>query len=542
MSYIKVENLSYSYPDEKNKNICDINLEIDKGEILLLCGKSGSGKSTLGRCFTGAVPNFYGGTIGGNIIVNDKKLHELSERERASEVTMVFQDPEKQILMDRVFREIAFGPENVGIESSVIKRRVIETMQFCNILNLKDRFINTLSGGEKQKVAIASALAYMPKFIVFDEPTSQLDPEASDEIINLIRKINNELGITIVLIEQRIDRCFDIADKVAVMKNGKIVFCDSKRNMYSSTLDEVKSFLPSYLKASKILGIETMPESFKSLRKTLSSSMVSISNVDKCKMDLSEEKNVIEMKKVTCKYEGITANSNINLDIKSRSFNAIIGSNGAGKSTLVKAIMGFVNYNGSIKLMGHEVKKLKFKDIGIKIGYVSQNPNDYLSKDTVYDELKFTLNNYGLDDDDLIDYTLKQLNIYEFKLKNPRDLSGGEKQRAAIASVLVLKPEILILDEPTRGLDEEVKYKLGSILKTLNDNGSTIIMITHDLDFAARFCSNFILMFDGEVISRGSKYNVLKQGIYYTTNMNKLFRDINSNVFVIEDIKGDALT
>ncbi|MFL0252280.1 ABC transporter ATP-binding protein [Clostridium neuense] len=539
MSYVKVENLSYFYPDEKSASICDVNLEIHKGDVLLLCGKSGSGKSTLGRCFTGAVPNFYGGTIGGNIILNGKKLEELSDRERASEVTMVFQDPEKQILMDKVFREIAFGPENIGIESSVIKRRVIETMQFCNILHLKDRFINTLSGGEKQKVAVASALAYMPKFIVFDEPTSQLAPEASDEIINLIKKINNELGITVVLIEQRIDRCFDIADRVAVMKDGKIVFYGDKVEMYSSSLDEVKSFFPSYLKVSKILGIEKMPGSFRELRKVLNTSSNLIEPKKTGEIALPEE-DVIEIKKVTCKYGDTIANSNIDLNIKRGSFNAIIGSNGAGKSTLVKAVMGFVKYSGSIKLMGHEVKKLKFKDIGVKIGYVSQNPNDYLSKDTVYDELKFTLDNYGLDDDGIIDYTLKELDIYKFKLKNPRDLSGGEKQRVAIASVLVLKPEILILDEPTRGLDEDVKYKLGDILKNLNNNGSTIIMITHDLDFAARFCSNFILMFDGKKITSGSKYEVLKQGIYYTTNINKLFRDINSNVFVIEDIKGDA--
>lgn len=540
MSYIKVENLNYSYPDEKNKSICDINLEIDRGEILLLCGKSGSGKSTLGKCFTGAIPNFYGGIVGGNITINGKKLELLSDRERASEVTMVFQDPEKQILMDKVFREIAFGLENVSVESSVIRRRVIETMQFCNILHLKDRLINTLSGGEKQKVAVASALAYMPKFIVFDEPTSQLDPGASDEIVNLIKKINNELGITAILIEQRIDRCFDIADRVAVMKGGKIDFCGSKVEMYSSTSEEVKSFLPSYLKASKLLNIEEMPNSFRELRKVLNTCPNLIEPKKADEIHLSEEA-VIEMKKVTCKYGDTIANSDIDLNIKKGSFNAIIGSNGAGKSTLIKAIIGFVKYSGSIKLMGHEVKKLKFKDIGVKIGYVSQNPNDYLSKDTVYEELKFTLDNYGLDDNGIIDYTLKELDIYKFKLKNPRDLSGGEKQRAAIASMLVLKPEILILDEPTRGLDEAVKYKLGSILKTLNDNGSTIIMITHDLDFAARFCSNFILMFDGKIVSSGSKYEVLKNGIYYTTNMNKLFRDVEPNVFVLDDIKGDAV-
>ncbi|WP_234118640.1 ABC transporter ATP-binding protein [Clostridium hydrogenum] len=532
MEYIEVKNLSYSYPDEEKATIKDINLQIKKGEILFLCGKSGSGKSTLSRCFTGAVPNFYGGTISGEVTINNKGLEELTDRERAELITMVFQDPEKQILMDKVLREIAFGIENIGIERSIIKRRVIETMQFCNILNLKDRFIKTLSGGEKQKVSIASALVYMPKCIVFDEPTSQLDPAASEEIVNLIRKINQELGITIIVIEQRTDKFFEIADRIAVMDKGSIIFCGSKSDMYENTSDEVNRFLPSFLKAARVLNINEMPNSFRELRGNLSKYNIAYSCTENL---IKESKSIIDIKKLVCKYDEMKAVDDINLNIRQGSFNGIIGANGAGKSTLMKAIMGFTQYKGSIKICGEEVKKLK--RLGIKIGYVSQNPNDYLSKDTVYEELKFTLNNYGLKDEKLIDDTLKALDIYKLKLKNPRDLSGGEKQRAAIASVLVLKPEILILDEPTRGLDEEAKDRLGGILKSLNDSRGTILMITHDMDFAAKFCDNFILMFEGKVIAEGSKNRVLNQGIYYTTNINKLFRDINSNIFVVDDIR-----
>lgn len=534
MDYIEVKNLSYSYPDEKSENIRDINIKIKKGEILFICGKSGSGKTTLSKCLTGAIPNFYGGSISGEVIINDKNLCELTDKKRAELITMVFQDPEKQILMDKVLREIAFGIENIGIESSIIKRRVIETMQFCNILSLKDRFIRTLSGGEKQKVAVASALVYMPKCIVFDEPTSQLDPAASEEVVNLIRKINQELGITVVIIEQRIDKCFEIADRIAVMDKGRILFCGSKNDMYESNLPEVNKFLPSFLKVAKVLNIDTIPKNFRELRENLSKLNIIDSRVRDTHV---EDENIIEIKKLTCKYKEVKAIDDINLNIKRSSFNGIIGSNGAGKSTLMKAIMGYTDYKGSVKLCGSEVKKVKFKELGVKIGYVSQNPNDYLSKDTVYEELKFTLNNYGLVNEEIIDDTLKSLDMYKLKLKNPRDLSGGEKQRAAIASVLVLKPEILILDEPTRGLDEEAKNKLGEILKSLNDDGSTILMITHDMDFAAKFCNNFILMFEGNIIAEGNKSRVLSQGIYYTTNINKLFRDVNYNIFVVDDVK-----
>lgn len=533
MCHIKVQELSYSYPDEKLKNISDINLTINEGEILFLCGSSGSGKSTLSKCITGAIPNFYGGTIGGRIFIDGKDINELSDKERAAEVTMVFQDPERQMLMDKVFREIAFGLENIGLESSLIKRRTAETMQFCNVLHLKDRLIGTLSGGEKQRIAVASALAYMPKCIIFDEPTSQLDPSSSDEIINLIRKINEELGITVIIVEQRVDRCFDISDKIGVMEKGKLIFLGSKRDMYRSSLEEVNKFLPTYLKVAKTLNIKEMPRDVKMLRQEIKGAEKF--NKNKNTEEKSSE-SIIEINKLTCKYDRSTVIDDISLSMKKGSFNAIIGSNGAGKTTLIKAIMGFMKYEGSVKLKGKEIKKTRFKEFGVRIGYVAQNPNDYLSKDTVYDELKFTLDNYGLPDDGIIDETLTLLGINKFKLRNPRDLSGGEKQRAAIASVLVLKPEILILDEPTRGLDLEVKNSLGKVLNALKESGSTIIMITHDMDFAAEFCNNFILMFSGRIIASGSREKILGDGIYYTTSINKLFRGKGLRVFTLNDL------
>jgi energy-coupling factor transport system ATP-binding protein len=479
MAYIDIEKLSYKYP-EGDKNVLDnINLSIEKGEVLLLLGSSGSGKSTLAKCLCGSIPNFYGGTVAGRIFIDNCELGTIGHKERAKEITMVFQDPEKQLVMNTVHREIAFGLENIAVQEEQIKRRVWESLQFSNILDLAYNKINTLSGGQKQKVSITSAVAYMPKCIILDEPTSQLDPAAAEEVAALIKKINEELGITLIIIEQRIDRWFDMADKIAVMQDGKIAFTGSKEQMYNSNEDYLLRFLPGYLKLFKYLNMNNMPKNFKDARKELKTANLKF-NVQQNKV--SNSPTIINIHNFNCGYEGINVLKDIELEIKEGEFLGLLGANGAGKSTLLKAVTGLIKYSGSIKLYDKEVKKLKLKQVSEIIGYVSQNPNDYLYKDTVYEELKFTLDNYAVKDLAVIEETLRTLGISELKHRNPRDLSGGERQRVAIAAMLVLRPKVLLLDEPTRGLDSEVKKLLGTTLKDLNENGTTIVLVTHVRD------------------------------------------------------------
>ncbi|MCY6957663.1 ABC transporter ATP-binding protein [Clostridium brassicae] len=534
MKYINIRNLNYYYPRSTIRALNNIRLTINKGEIVFIAGKSGSGKSTLAKCISGSIPNFYGGKISGEISINDVCINKISNSDRSKEITMVFQDPERQLLMNKVHREIAFGLENIAVEAKNIKRRVFEALQFSNILDLAYRDISTLSGGEKQKVAIASAIAYLPRCIILDEPTSQLDPAAAEEIIKLIKKVNEELGITIIIIEQRIDKWFDIADRILVMKEGNIGFSGDKKTLYNIEDKYIRDFLPSYMKFSKFIGMDKMPLSFKDARL----------KIEKLGLNLKERKReninfsniLIQIKKLTCGYENISVLKNVSLDIKEGEFISVLGANGSGKSTLLKAIMGVIKYKGSIKVLEEEVKKIKTRNISKKIGYVSQNPNDYISKDTVYDELKFTLDNYGIKNYEIIDETLKRLDIYEIRDKNPRDISSGERQRVAIASILVMKPKILILDEPTRGLDYNVKINLGETLKDLNDKGTTIIMVTHDIEFAAKYCTKFTLMFNGEIVCYGNSEDVLGEGIYYTTEINKLVRSKNPKIFTLDDV------
>jgi energy-coupling factor transporter ATP-binding protein EcfA2 len=538
MSYIEMKELTYYYPKESKPVLQNINLKVDRGEILFVVGESGSGKSTLAKCISGAVPNFYGGTIKGSVAIDGNEVTEMEHSKRASEITMVFQDPESQLIMNKVHREIAFGLENVGVESSEMKRRIFEAMQFSNILDIANRDINTLSGGQKQRVAITSAIVYLPNCIILDEPTSQLDPASAEDVIGLIKKINDELGITIIIIEQRIHKCFDIADKILILSKGEIAFSGSKQELYNEKNQELQLFLPDYLKISKDLDIVNMPESLREARRAIEEFTYEY-KPSSLNENSSNKEELIRIENLNCKYDENIVIKDLNISIKQGEFIGIMGANGGGKTTFLKSLMGLIKYSGSVKvnLSGQykEIKKLKIKDIARIIGYISQNPNDYISKETVYDELRFTLDNYNIKDYQVIEDTLKALDIYKLKNKNPRDLSGGEIQRVAIASILVLKPEILLLDEPTRGLDSKVKTMLGEILQELNKNGTTIMLVTHDVEFASEFCSRFLLMFNGEIVGDGNQSEVLGTGIYYTTTINKIFRNRNSAIFTLKD-------
>lgn len=549
MSIVNIKGLNYTYPDEDKPALKDINLKADKGEILLVLGTSGSGKSTLLKAITGAVPNFYGGIIEGYIYINEKSVKTISHRERAHMISAVFQDPEKQIVMNTVHKEIAFSLENIGVPEKQIKRRVFESLQFLNILDLTYKKTDELSGGEKQKVELAACIAMNSEIIVLDEPTSQLDPQSAEELIYLVKKISSELGKTIIVAEQRVDKWFDAAEKIMVLEEGSIVFYGDRTEFYNTDFID---FMPQYLRIAKELKFDSAMD-FQSVRKKLENHDIffsdciaadcnenddtekssSIFNMFKRK---KEENEYLKLKNVSVAYDSNIALNEVNINFEKNKFYTILGENGAGKSTLLKSIVKLVPYKGSITYIGRSLQKINSYDIAKVIGYVSQNPNDYISKDTVYEEIKFTLDNFKIDDSSRIESILKDFKIYQYKDKNPRDLSGGEKQRLAIASVLVMNPEILLLDEPTRGLDYSNKKELGHMLRKFVDSGRTLIMITHDIDFAADFSDDILLLINGELVQYGNKREVLKEGMYYTSTVHKLagYRD----VYTLDELKG----
>ncbi len=516
MEIFKIQDLTYYYPKQEKPALNNINLSIKEGEFILLLGNSGSGKSTLGRIFNRIVPEFYGGKIKGTV-------------EGDVEVGMVFQDPEKQLVMDNVERELAFGLENIGLKRKYMKKRVMETFSFLNMWNIKRSKTYELSGGQKQKVAIGAMLTMGNEFLVLDEPTSQLDPSNSEEIMSMLKRLNDELGYTIFLIEQRIDRCFHLADRILFMENGEIIYNGKPSDFISWSYKNRINYLPSISHLFSELQIEDKPVTVKNGRKVVKNmiSKRSLGTNNYNIYDKLKTKNMKiagELSKLYFSYDGEKeVLNNIDLKIYKNEILGLMGENGSGKTTLIKNIAGLLKPSkGKVHVRGN-------------VGYLSQNPNDYLFNDTVYEELKFTLDNKEKEDYTIIEKVLKELDIYKYKDKNPRDLSSGERQRVALASVLVMEPDILILDEPTRGLNVELINNLGDILLELRKKGITIILVTHDVEFVSKFCDRVCLIFDGEIAQIGSKYDVLTSGIYYSTQINKLFRGYEDKILTVED-------
>lgn len=466
---ITVRNFTYTYPKSKKPALQEIELRIEEGEFVLITGTSGCGKSTLCRAFNGLVPHFYGGTYKGDVIVDGKKVRDLHPYDLADTVGMVFQDPENQLVMTNVENELAFGLENLGIPREEMIERVRTSSVFFDLDGLLHRFIPELSGGEKQKVALGSVLAMRPKYLVLDEPTSQLDNENASMFLDHVKRLNDELGITVILVEHRLERCLDFAGRLIFMKEGRIAM--------DGDPDEV-------IERLKSIGF---------LRNDLLTPPAALNDGGK----------IYEISEVRFSYGAGEVLKGIHMQINRGDVAAIIGPNGTGKSTLLKLMIGLLKPSaGEIRLHGKSVGEMTTAEIALKVGYLGQNPNNYLFQETLEDELLFTLKNLGVDRaewEERISWTLEKVGLTKYRYTFPRDLSTGEKERAALATVLVGKPEVLILDEPTRGLDYWMKDKLGEVIRKLRNSGMTIIIVTHDYRFIAESASRIFRIIDGRV-------------------------------------------
>nr|WP_272507208.1 energy-coupling factor transporter ATPase [Clostridium aestuarii] len=518
---LRVANLSFWYPDEEKTAIEDINLSVNEGEFILIVGPSGCGKSTLVRLFNRVIPDYYGGKIKGKVFLKGKNIRGLNKADIIKNVGMVYQHPEKQIVLEDVEREIAFGLENLNTEINKMKRNVAEAMSLLGLYKIKDKTTTEISGGEKQRVAIASVVSMDPDILLFDEPISQLDPISSEEVLNSIKKLNRDMGKTVILIEQRLDRCFDLADRIIFMEDGKII-AEGKPNLIPKIIDK-KYFMPNISYIFKKAKKNNIPVNVKEARELISDKEFNITK--ECKKEYKE--NIIEVKKLRFQYEkGQKTLNNINFNLKKGEILAVMGENGAGKSTLFKIIAGVINrYKGQIKIKNQNIKKLDVKQRIKLVGYLSQNPNDYFGRENVFEEIAYTLRNIGEYEEAKVDNIIKQFNLEHLKDKNPRDLSGGEKQRVAIACTLVTEPEILILDEPTRGMDASAKDKLGEMIKMLAEQGKTIVLVTHDSDFAADYADTVMLMFNGEITALGQAVDILYDSLYYSPQVARVFKN-----------------
>ncbi len=519
---IEFKNFSFKYSLCKKYALRDIDLKIFKGEFVVVVGPSGSGKTTFLRAINGLIPHYYGGEMEGNVRLFDFYVKNKRPAEISRFVASIFQDPENQLLMGTVEREIAFPLENMGLQEDEISRRVEEVLSLLNISHLRRRKIDEISGGEKQKVAIGTALAMHPDFLLLDEPTSQLDPNSAEEILSLLERLNDDFGIGIVLVEHRMERTMHRADRLIVFKDGKVIG-DGEPRMVASRIemDYIGVGYPQVARLARHMGLEYLPLTVKEGRRVLGDRLSSL-KMKRGKKIYGEI--ILNIKNLKFSYNSHPVIRKLNLKMRKNEILGIIGRNGAGKTTLAKLIAGILRPQGG-KVETHG-----------DVGMVYQNPNLHLFEDTIYDDILFSLQK-----EDRVQAIMKTLGIWGVRRRNSRDLSGGERMLAAIATVAVREPEILILDEPTRGLSYAHKITLSKFLKDYA-NGRGVILISHDMETIARTVDRVALLSEGKIIVEGRREDVMSGSINYTTQLNKLLHSAGDNVerkiLVEEDIEG----
>jgi len=534
---IKFDRVTYRYPGAQAPVLQELLLDVEEGEFLLVMGPSGSGKSTLLRCLNGLVPHFYGGMIIGRVRVAGRDPVALGPRGMADAVGFVFQDPEAQFIVDKVEDEIAFALENVAMDPLLMRKRVEEVLGQLGIAHLRHRSVNTLSGGERQRVAIAAVMTLQPRVLVLDEPTSQLDPQAAEEVLDALVKLNHDLGLTVVLSEHRLERVIQHIDRILYLPGDSqpAIVGDPR-----TVLGQV-SLTPPLITLAKALGWSPLPLTIKEGRQFVRKleaqqqpprALMSSAQIPASATSTAPPRpSAISVDELSFSYNGHRALSDISLEIGQGEFVALMGRNGAGKTTLLMHLVGLLKPNqGRVRIASSDsstaldTRQAAIDDIIRVVGYVPQNPNALLFSDTVREEIAFTRLNHSLPavDDTAL---LEQLGLAAHAGHYPRDLSVGERQRVAVAAILAGEPQILLLDEPTRGLDYQQKEALVAFLAIEKARGQTIIMSTHDVELAARCADRVVLLGDGQVVVDGPARQVMSESLVFSSQINKLFRD-----------------
>lgn len=525
-----LRNVSYSYPGIEWPVLSQVNLDIPEGALALLVGASGSGKSTLLRCLNGLVPHFSGGTFSGNIQSAGLDPVKVGPQVMSRRVGFVFQDPEVQFVLDRVEDEIAFALENAAIPPNVMHQRVTQVMEQLNISALRHRRLETLSGGERQRTAIASALALQPRVLVLDEPTSQLDPHSADEVLKSLVELKVNLGLTIILAEHRLERILPYADQV--------IYIDPHQpGVLSGEPGEILPRIPLHsplISLGKSLGWQPLPRSIEEAR--LYTHILQFERsyrnnhtpVEPITLVAQKPTPILSAENLSHQYGNHTALEQVSLEVYPGEIMALMGANGAGKSTLLRCLVGLIRPDsGRIWMDGLETTRRDVSDICLNVGYLPQDPNALLFADTVLDELQITLRNHHrlpLRSGDLSpEILLERLGLADKAHLYPRDLSTGERQRVALGSIMITQPKLLLLDEPTRGLDPAAKTHLAELLRGWRSEGIATILATHDVELAANLADRVMILEAGKVIAQGPTRTVLNSSPGFMPQIAQLF-------------------
>lgn len=532
---ITFNNVTYTYPSNGRARpaLDHLNLHVEEGDFVLVVGESGAGKSTLLQVTNGLVPHFHGGVFAGQVRVAERDPVALGPQRMGDVVGIVFQDPEASFVMETVEEELAFAMENWAVPPRLMRKRIEEVLDLLDIAALRARPIHTLSGGEKQRVAIAAAMTLQPDILVLDEPTSQLDPQAAEEVLIALRHLNEDLGITVLLAEHRLERVAQYADRVIYLPPDGRAQVGPPRDLFTHI-----PLVPPLIELARVLGWTPIPLTIKEGRRHARGLTLPAPPPPSRP---APGPVVLQAENLWHDYDGIEALRGVTFEARQGEFIALMGRNGSGKSTLLKVLAGLIApARGRVWVhppgRSRPLSIASLDDALPHVGLVLQNPGRMLFQETVRDELRFTRRNHGLPRDDDADMALLDwLGIAHLADRDPRDLSGGERQRVAIAAILVANPRVVLLDEPTRGLDYAQKRALVRLLREMTDAGHTVIMATHDVELVAQAADRVILMAEGEMVVDGPSREVMTESLIFASQVTKLFRD--PRFLTVEDVK-----
>lgn len=527
---IKIKNLIFSYPNSEKTALNDINLTVNQGEFVTICGKSGCGKSTLLRHLKPILTPH--GKTSGEIYFNGKSIYDLSDREQAENIGFVMQNPDNQIVTDKVWHELVFGLESLGINSAEIRSKAAEMASFFGIQNWFYENVANLSGGQKQILNLASVMVMNPTLLLLDEPSSQLDPISAHDFFTMLERINTELGVTIILSEHNLSEVFPLSDKGVVMEDGKIT-AENTPYKIGEELKQNSMFaaLPTPTKIYYSLGNNSgnCPITIRDGHKWLEKQQINEHFEFKSEKNRINTEPILELKDVWFRYEKNSDDilKGLSFKVHENEFYAIVGGNGVGKSTALSVISKINKpYRGKV-----------FINDDTKVAVMPQNPQSLFLKKSVLEELYDAV--FDVEKEkrkNEIEYVMKLCELDNLLENHPYDLSGGEQQRVALAKMLLRKPDLLVLDEPTKGFDACFKRKLAMILKSLQKNGMTVLMVTHDIEFCAEYADICAMFFDGNIVSEAPPRKFFAENNFYTTSAKRMADGIIENAVLDKDV------
>lgn len=548
MALFAVENLSFSYPDAPVRALDEVNVEVERGEYLCVCGKSGCGKTTLLRQLkTILAPN---GQRSGAVLLDGTPLDEVPLATQARRIGFVMQDPDAQIVTDKVWHELAFGLESIGCDERVLRLRVAEMASYFGIEDWLHREVSELSGGQRQLLNLASIMAMQPDVLVLDEPTSQLDPIATADFLNTVRQINLELGTTVIITEHRLEDIFAHADRVLVLDGGRVTAHGTPREVARTlyaTGDDMALALPSPVRVFYGVDEEANVPCPLTVREGRSWLVKRVLANPPARVAIADEgfgwegrEPVVELRDLWVRYERDAPDVLRGLDLRvpGGSLFAIVGGNGSGKSTLLKCLCGVQRaYRGKLRVLGRAPASYGAGELFRgNVAMLPQDPINLFSKDTVRGELAEMLRASDDDDASRLVELARDCGIDALLDANPLDISGGEQQRVALAKVLLTEPRLLLLDEPTKGIDAFFKRQLATLLRKLVERGCSVIMVSHDVEFCARHADLVALLFDGHVVTTASPRRFFSDSGFYTTAANRMSRSVFAGAITDEDV------